>query len=126
LSSFQPAPNPVISTGAIHSTIVNRAVEKSASLPVPNPNQDALAIVCSRSFKNDALASATFVALAAPECYVTSAKTIQLWLQQAAQELPQRTIPMVHDLVLALVFLGMIIAPALLAMRSGREEKDSL
>jgi hypothetical protein len=32
---------------------------------------------------------------------------------------------MVHDLVLALVFLGMIIAPALLAMRSG-EEKDSL
>lgn len=34
--------------------------------------------------------------------------------------------PMVHDLVLALVFLGMIIAPALLAMRSGKEEKDSL
>jgi hypothetical protein len=32
---------------------------------------------------------------------------------------------MVHDLVLALVFLGMIIAPALLAMRSGREEEDS-
>jgi hypothetical protein len=33
---------------------------------------------------------------------------------------------MVHDLVIALVFLGMIIAPALLAMRSGKEEKDSL
>ncbi len=33
---------------------------------------------------------------------------------------------MVHDLVLALVFLGMIIAPALLAMRSGKEEKDPL
>ena len=33
---------------------------------------------------------------------------------------------MVHDLVLAMVFLAMIIAPALLAMRSGREEKDSL
>ncbi len=33
---------------------------------------------------------------------------------------------MVHDLVLAAVFLGMIIAPALLAMRSGREEKDAL
>jgi hypothetical protein len=32
---------------------------------------------------------------------------------------------MVHDLVLALVFLGMILAPALLAMRSGKEEKDS-
>ena len=29
---------------------------------------------------------------------------------------------MVHDLILAFVFLGMIIAPALLAMRSGREE----
>jgi hypothetical protein len=40
--------------------------------------------------------------------------------------LSQRSISMVHDLVLALVFLGMIIAPALLAMRSGREEKDSL
>jgi hypothetical protein len=38
----------------------------------------------------------------------------------------KRSIPMVHDLVLAMVFLGMIIAPALLAMRSGREEKDSL
>jgi hypothetical protein len=30
--------------------------------------------------------------------------------------------PMVHDLVLALVFLVMIIAPALLAMRSEKEE----
>jgi hypothetical protein len=34
-------------------------------------------------------------------------------------------IPMVHDLVLALIFLGMIIAPALLAIRS-KEEKDAL
>lgn len=33
---------------------------------------------------------------------------------------------MIHDLVLAAVFLGMIIVPALLAMRSGREEKDAL
>ena len=33
---------------------------------------------------------------------------------------------MVHDLVLAFVFLGMIIAPALLAMRSGKEENDSI
>jgi hypothetical protein len=33
---------------------------------------------------------------------------------------------MVHDLVLALVFLVMIIAPALLAMRSDREEEDIL
>ena len=33
---------------------------------------------------------------------------------------------MVHDLVLGLVFLAMIIAPALIAMRSGEEEKDSL
>ena len=34
--------------------------------------------------------------------------------------------PMVHDLVLALVFLAMIIAPALLAMRSEKEENDIL
>ena len=33
---------------------------------------------------------------------------------------------MVHDLVLALVFLAMIIAPALLAMRSEKEENDTL
>jgi hypothetical protein len=33
---------------------------------------------------------------------------------------------MVHDLVLALVFLAMIIAPALLAMRSEKEEEDTL
>jgi hypothetical protein len=33
---------------------------------------------------------------------------------------------MVHDLVLALIFLAMIIAPALLAMRSDKEEKDAL
>ena len=33
---------------------------------------------------------------------------------------------MVHDLVLAAVFLGMIIAPALIAMHSGKEEKDAL
>jgi len=36
----------------------------------------------------------------------------------------RRTPPMVHDLVLALVFLAMIIAPALLAMRSEKEETD--
>ena len=33
---------------------------------------------------------------------------------------------MVHDLVLAAIFLGMIIAPALLAMRSEKSEKDVL
>jgi len=33
---------------------------------------------------------------------------------------------MIHDLVLALVFLIMIIAPALLAMRADREENDIL
>jgi hypothetical protein len=37
-----------------------------------------------------------------------------------------RRFPMVHDLVLATIFLGMIIAPALLAMRSEKEEKDAL
>ena len=30
---------------------------------------------------------------------------------------------MVHDLVLAGIFLAMLISPALIAMRSGREEK---
>jgi hypothetical protein len=39
---------------------------------------------------------------------------------------PKEILPMVHDLVLALVFLAMIIAPALLAMRSDREENDIL
>lgn len=33
---------------------------------------------------------------------------------------------MLHDLVLALVFLAMIITPALLAMCSDTEEKDVL
>jgi hypothetical protein len=32
---------------------------------------------------------------------------------------------MVHDLVLALAFLAMIITPALLAMRSEKEEHDT-
>jgi hypothetical protein len=42
---------------------------------------------------------------------------------QAAQK--KETPPMIHDLVLALVFLAMIIAPALLAMRSEKEENDT-
>jgi hypothetical protein len=33
---------------------------------------------------------------------------------------------MVHDLVLALVFLGMIVAPALITMRPEADEKDVL
>jgi hypothetical protein len=43
--------------------------------------------------------------------------------QKAAKK---ETPPMVHDVVLALVFLVMIIAPALLAMRSEKEENDTL
>lgn len=39
---------------------------------------------------------------------------------------PKENSPMIHDLVLASVFLAMIITPALLAMRSDSEEKDSL
>jgi hypothetical protein len=38
----------------------------------------------------------------------------------------KETPPMIHDLVLALVFLAMIIAPAILAMRSEKEENDIL
>ena len=33
---------------------------------------------------------------------------------------------MIHDLVLALVFLAMIIAPALVAMRADADETDYL
>jgi hypothetical protein len=33
---------------------------------------------------------------------------------------------MVHDLILALVFLAMIIAPAIITMRPDRDEKDPL
>jgi hypothetical protein len=47
-------------------------------------------------------------------------------LLEAAVDAAIRSLPMVHDLVLALVFLAMIIAPAILAMRSDREEKDIL
>jgi hypothetical protein len=45
---------------------------------------------------------------------------------KAAKTRQKETPPMVHDLVLALVFLAMIIAPALLAMRSEKEEEDIL
>jgi hypothetical protein len=33
---------------------------------------------------------------------------------------------MFHDLILALVFLAMIVAPALITMRPDRDAKDSL
>jgi hypothetical protein len=33
---------------------------------------------------------------------------------------------MVHDLILAMIFLAMIIAPAILAMRSEKEEDNVL
>jgi hypothetical protein len=33
---------------------------------------------------------------------------------------------MMHDLIIALVFLAMIIAPALITMRPDRDEKDPL
>jgi hypothetical protein len=39
---------------------------------------------------------------------------------------PREPLTMVHDLVLALAFLALIIAPALLAMRSDKGEKDVL
>jgi hypothetical protein len=47
-------------------------------------------------------------------------------LHETVKNRPKESSPMVHDLVLALVFLAMIIAPALLAMRSESEEKDTL
>jgi hypothetical protein len=39
---------------------------------------------------------------------------------------PKGVTTMVQDLILALVFLVMIIAPALLAMRADKEEQDIL
>jgi hypothetical protein len=45
---------------------------------------------------------------------------------KTAKTAKKETPPMIHDLVLALVFLAMIIAPALLAMRSEKEEQDIL
>jgi hypothetical protein len=33
---------------------------------------------------------------------------------------------MLYDLILALVFIAMIVAPALITMRSDRDEKDPL
>jgi hypothetical protein len=46
-----------------------------------------------------------------------------------AVHLPLKThkeFPMVHDVVLALVFLAMIVAPALISMSSTGEEIDSI
>jgi hypothetical protein len=54
--------------------------------------------------------------------FVTGPMITPRRLKAAKKETP----PMVHDLVLALVFLAMIIAPALLAMRSEKEEEDIL
>ena len=34
--------------------------------------------------------------------------------------------PMAHELILALVFLAMIVAPAVITMPSDRDERDSL
>jgi hypothetical protein len=45
---------------------------------------------------------------------------------KTATEPPKGVTTMVQDLILALVFLVMIIAPALLAMRDDKEEQDIL
>jgi hypothetical protein len=44
---------------------------------------------------------------------------------EAGQPLEEES-PMVQDLFFALVFLAMIIAPAIITMRPGRDEKDPL
>lgn len=38
---------------------------------------------------------------------------------------PNRSSPLIHDLVLAIVFLAMVIAPAFVAMRADGGEQDS-
>ena len=56
--------------------------------------------------------------------------SVETWTDDASRSglyLPFAEEPlMVHDLVLALVFLGMIVAPALITMRPHRDEKDIL
>jgi hypothetical protein len=48
------------------------------------------------------------------------------WFRRRKIAARQGASTMIHDLILALAFLGLIISPALIAMRSGKEEKDSL
>jgi hypothetical protein len=53
-----------------------------------------------------------------------SRKSSESWLKTAKKPLQKELPTMVHDIAIAFVFLGLIITPALLAMRSGKEEKD--
>ncbi len=68
----------------------------------------------------------TLVAFRHAEVGCSPKVTQSMITQETAKAAPKENLPMIHDLVLALVFLAMIIAPALLAMRSDREEKDIL
>ena len=52
-------------------------------------------------------------------------KNGRIMLHVAAKAVHKESSQMIHDVVLALVFLIMIIAPALLAMRADREEKNT-
>jgi hypothetical protein len=61
-----------------------------------------------------------------PKCYVADLGSVGSWLLEAAQTACKGVPSMVNDLVLALVFLGMIVAPALITMRPARDEKDPL
>jgi hypothetical protein len=47
-------------------------------------------------------------------------------LLEHARPFAEEPFAMVHDLVLAIVFLGMIIGPALITMRPDVDEKDPL
>lgn len=67
----------------------------------------------------------TFVTFPLAEVGCAPPKNGLIILHETAKP-PKGASPMIHDLVLALVFLAMIIAPALLAMRADREEKDIL
>jgi hypothetical protein len=70
--------------------------------------------------------STTFVAVPHPEVGMSPFSNLAHDYSETAKKPPEGDSPMVHDLVLALVFLAMIIAPALLAMRSEKEENDTL
>jgi len=58
------------------------------------------------------------------DVWIESSRRILKPQVQAIRYLPQEVYSMVHDLVLAIVFLSMIVAPALIAMRADNGEQD--
>jgi hypothetical protein len=62
----------------------------------------------------------------AQRCYFLSPAADASWHWKPAPRSLEEALAMVHDLVLALLFLAMIIAPAIVTIPPDRDEKDSL